>query len=169
MFILTACQGNKDKSYSGEIMLSSELFGSSSYYVQGYSFESEEFVSYPGTSPAPDILVENLREPGGDIVAAGFSSPGNSKAFLLHGSYNSAAEAESAYEAMEQADTLSTYTEITDTLYQNQVWLYHSITGHYAKILIRDISGATGLSGLPHFELLIRYRYQPDDTALLTE
>ena len=99
MFILTACQGNKDKSYSGEIMLSSELFGSSSYYVQGYSFESEEFVSYPGTSPAPDILVENLREPGGDIVAAGFSSPGNSKAFLLHGSYNSAAEAESAYES----------------------------------------------------------------------
>ncbi|MFZ5941446.1 MAG: hypothetical protein ACOYXB_12815 [Bacteroidota bacterium] len=169
LFLLPGCPSGPDQTHSGEIILSSELFGTLTWYVQGYRFETEEYVNYPGTSDVPDLLLENLRRPNGDIVATGFSSPGNLHAFLLKGTYASPSEAGSAYDALLAADTLSSYSDISDTLRVNQLWLFRSSEGRYAKILVEDITPAIGLSGTPHYEVLIRYRYQPDDSPALGE
>lgn len=169
LLLLTGCPSGPEPSHSGEITLSSELFGTVSWYVQGYRFETEEYLNYPGTGDVPDLLLENLRRPDGQIVATGFSSPGNLHAFLLKGTYASPSEAGSAYDALLSADTLSAYSDISDTLRENQLWLFRTSEGRYAKILVEDITSAIGLSGSPHYEVLIRYRYQPDDSPALGE
>jgi len=167
-FSLMACD-HSGGTYSDEILLSSELFGSATYYVRGYLFEEGEFINYPGTDGTPDILAENFRQADGSIVAAGFSSPGNSAAFLLKGTYNSESEATDVYTALTVADTVSTYQEITDTLRINQVWLFRTVNGHYAKMQIKDIAKVTGSNQTVHFEIQFQYRYQPEDSPLLGE
>jgi len=163
--LMTGC-GKSSNAYSGVVVLSSELFGSSTYYVKGFQFETGEFVSYPGTTELPDLVLDNFRSLDSEIIGAGLSSPGNNSAFLLKGTYTSEAGAKDAFEKLSTADTIASYTEISDTIKINQLWLFKSVSGHYAKILVNEVNTAIGLSGTIHYEVRISYVYQPLDTPL---
>jgi len=169
IFALPSCTGDKGGEYSSEVVLSSELLGSLTYYVNGFSFETGEFIPYPGSSGLPDLVVENYRNNEGEYIAAAFSSPGNNSAFLLKGEFNSSEAAKSAYEALLVADTVSYYMETSDTLRINQVWLFKSESGHYARMLINDIEKIYGTGGVAYFEITLTYRYQPEDSSDLAD
>ncbi|HKK62835.1 MAG TPA: hypothetical protein VJ951_09750 [Bacteroidales bacterium] len=158
---LQSCE-NEDFSISGQVLLSSE-YDFKNYTIEGFIFESQEFVPYSSTSDiVPDILVDQIRLVDGSLKA-GFTSPGNNNGFALVNSFDSFENSMDFYNDYTEADSAMSFSPSTDTLKLYQVWLFKSTDDHYAKIHVKEINTVQELEG-QYLNVLLDYYYQQDGT-----
>ncbi|MGC9341378.1 MAG: hypothetical protein ACP5E3_01615 [Bacteroidales bacterium] len=141
VFFLTACEKEDNTpDQKGEVTISSEIFGSTVYYVNGFSFEEEKYVPSlnPGGSVA-DVIPVNELEVTGEVFGMAFSAgPGNTYGFYKNFESSNLQEAENFYASYSQVET-GELSELTDTLEAGQVYTFKTYKENYVKFLIRDV------------------------------
>ena len=168
LFLLGGCEDQSGPDLEGEITLSSQLSGTESYYLFGYSFEDSEMYRYPRQGdPLPDIINEGILVIDGSEQRSlpGFNTPGRANGFALVGEFSSLNEAEEFFGNYRQVEDGLQYETVSDTVKLYQVWVQQTSLGHYAKMLIREIyQGETG-TGNPYNEVSLNYHYSNDGSA----
>ncbi len=165
LLCFSSCKEKEEEPrYSGEILLSSEILQSGQDYIfYGYSFQTGRISTYSLTSSVlPDLAVNHLELH--DSINVDLLSSNDEDAFYKNGTFATAEEAEAYF---------NNYTEVIATNFQpiayniknNQVWTVHTLSKHFAKIWIKDITVRTG-SQSDYAELRIRYQYQPDGSRI---
>ncbi|HDS06827.1 MAG TPA: hypothetical protein ENO05_04300 [Bacteroides sp.] len=152
---------------SGEIQLSSQLFGSESYYLFGFGYEQAEYYRYPYQGePVPDIINEAYRMiEGGEVkVLPGFNIPAQVNGFALVGEFTTLAEARSFYDDYKAVEQGLQFETVSDTVELFQVWIQQTSLGNYVKLLVKDINTLQGESGDLYSEVVMDYVYQSDGT-----
>lgn len=166
---LMGCDKQKGPEEKGEIRLSSETFGTTSYHLLGYHFEDSEFYRYPYQGDKlPDIINEGYRVlgDGGRVISLpGFNTPGRMNGFALVGEFASLEIARSFYEGYEQVEDGLQFETVSDTVKLYQVWLQQTSSGNYVKLLVKDILDREGDSGTQFNDVLLDYTYQPDGST----
>jgi len=156
---------------TGEINLSSQLFGSESYYIFGYSFEDSEMYKYSYTGytgdPVPDIINEGFLviEGSQQISLPGFNTAELVNGFALVGEFGSLDDARSFYEGYNQVEEGLQFETVSDTVDLNQVWVQQTSAGNYVKMLVKSIHNFEVESGKPYNEVTLEYTYQPDGST----
>jgi hypothetical protein len=141
ILLLSACEEKEDPpGKEGEVTISSEIFGSTVYYVNGYSFEEEKYVPSlnPGGSVA-DIIPVNELKVTGEVIGMAFSAgPGNSYGFYKNYESTDLQAAESFYNNYTRVE-ISDLSELTDTLRAGQVYSFQTYKENWVKFLVREI------------------------------
>ena len=167
--LIVGCDEQKGPEEKGEIRLSSESFGTTSYYLIGYHFEESEFYRYPTEGgQIPDIINEGYRvlgEGGGFITLPGFNTPAQMNGFALVGEFESLDGARSYYEAYEEVEDGLQFETISDTVRLFQVWVQKTSSDKYVKLLVKDIQDYEGNSGNLFNDVLLEFTYQSDGSA----
>jgi hypothetical protein len=174
--ILLLLSGGCDKlvgpDLTGEFKLSSQLFGSESYYLFGYSYEASEFYKYPHAGEAvPDIINEGfLVIEGTDLISRpGFNTPGRVNGFALVGEFSDLATARNYYEGYDEVDAGLQFETVSDTVELYQVWVQQTAAGNYVKLLVKDIKYYEAETGRAYNEVNLEYSYQPDGSTTFPE
>lgn len=168
LFVVIAwggCEGITGPDRTGSIDLSSELFGSDTYYLFGYSYEYGEYYRYPYQGePKPDIINEGyLVIDDGEVVhLPGFNTPGQMNGFALVGEYETLEEAKGFYDGLLAAERDLQFETVSDTVELYQVWVQRTSLGNYVKLLVKDISTLESESGTMYSVVNMDYTYQPD-------
>ena len=153
---------------SGEIRLSSEKFGSSSYHLLGYKYEDGEFYRYPYQGdPVPDIINEGylIIDGGGLTSLPGFNTPGQMNGFALVGEFENLDDARNYYKDYAEVEDGLQFETVSDTVELYQVWVQLTEIGNYAKLLIKDIKHLEGEGGSVYNDVILNYTYQPDGST----
>jgi hypothetical protein len=171
---LTSCELFRGPDRTGEMKLSSQLFGTDSYYLFGYHYEDGDYYRFPFQGdPVPDIINEGMRTlQGGELaVLPQFNSPsrGERVGFALIGEYKNLDEARSAYESYSAVGNDLQYETLSDTVELYQVWVQRTKDGNYAKILVKDVQFGEGESGSKYSEVIMDYTYQPNGSSTFPE
>jgi hypothetical protein len=162
------CDGVSGPERKGEFVLSSQFFGTDSYYQFGYSYEESEFYKYPYAGESlPDIINEGFRViEGGEVVSIpGFNTPGQVNGFALAGEFSSQEDAREFYIGYKQVEEGALFVTVSDTVKLHQVWLQHTSAGNYVKMLVKAISSLENESGNNYNEVTLEYTYQPDGST----
>ncbi len=168
MKIKGLCEKQSGPDMEGEIRLSSQLNGTESYYLFGYSFEEGEMYRYPGVAEGlPDIINEGIPVIGGTQQRSlpGFNTPGRVNGFALVGEFSSLIEAEVFFQDYQKVEDGLQYQVVSDTVKLYQVWVQQTSAGNYAKMLIREIHQSEGERGNPNNEVTLSYHYSNDGSA----
>lgn len=166
------CEVFRGPDRTGEFQLSSQLFGSDSYYLFGYKYEDSDFYRYPFRSePVPDIINEAFRVIQGVEVGLlpGFNTPSQVNGFALLGEFSSLEEADEFYRTYLTVQDDLQYETVSDTVELYQVWIQKTAENNYVKMLIRDIATMTGETGAMYNEVTIEYTYQPDGSRTFSD
>ena len=162
------CNGLFGPDRTGEIMLSSQLFGTDTYYLFGYSYEYSELYKYPFQGdPVPDIINEGwLIIDGGEVSSLpGFNTPGQVNGFSLLGEFGSLEGARGFYEDYSEVEAGLQFETVSDTVELYQVWLQQTSEGNYVKLLVKDIQFYEVESGRMYNEVSLEYTYQRDGSS----
>ena len=171
LLFLGGCDDLWGPDLTGEIKLSSQLFGSESYYIFGYSFEDSEMYKYSYTGhtgdPVPDIINDGFHviDGTGQVSLPGFNTPGRVNGFALVGEFGSLDETRSFYEGYGQVEDGLQFETVSDTVELHQVWVQQTSAGNYVKMLVKSISSFEVESGKPYNEVTLEYTYQPDGST----
>lgn len=173
IFILlgSACEEkNSPPSPSGEVTVSSEIFGSTVYYVNGYSFEEEKFVpSLNSGSSVPDIIPVNELNVDGDVIGMVFSAgPNNGDGFYINFESSDIGEAENFYNQYSSVE-FDQFSPLTDTLRAGQVYTFKTYKGNYVKFLIEGVRMMTQSVNSDYVEADIKYFIQRDGATEFQE
>lgn len=165
--MLAGCDKNKGPDYSGEIQLSSQLFGVENYYLVGYSFAESEYYKYPSYGEErflPEILNEGFLviDGGKQVSLPGFNAPGQGHGFALVGEFDSRAEAFAFFDSYGEVEDGLTFEAVSDTVKLHQVWVQVTGKGNYVKMIITTIQHMDPESGKPYNEVNLEYIYAPD-------
>jgi hypothetical protein len=173
VFMTSSCKkDNPDPSSTGEITLSSKTYGTQTYYLEGYSFENQEF--YPRTTSGTeiDIYLNELLNTKGELNGVQFttstiaeSTPG----YYLNAGFESLTEAEEYYNNYVEAFPYGPeYVTLTDTLKAFQVYTFKTWKLNYVKFFIKDIRVfKKGELADYYMEVDIKYFIQRDGTINL--
>lgn len=141
VFLVSACEEKENPpGQVGEVTISSEIFGSTVYYVNGYSFEEEKYVPSlnPGGSVA-DIIPVNELKVTGEVIGMAFSAgPGNSYGFYKNFESSDLQSAEEFYNNYTQVET-NGLSQLTDTIEAGQVYTFQTYKENWVKFLVRDV------------------------------
>jgi len=165
---LAGCEALTGPKRTGEISLSSELFGSDNYYIYGYSYETSDYYRYPYQGELiPDIINEAFRVIEGSevVLLPGFNSPAQMNGFALVGEFESQEEARNFYKDYTSVENDLQFETVSDTVEQFQVWIQLTEQGNYAKLLVRSIENLQGESGNMYNQVSMDYTYQPNGSA----
>jgi hypothetical protein len=166
VLVFSACAKEKETPVSGSITLSSELVLSGQYITRGFSFSEASFLNFPGTAPARvDLLAFSTRDLAGNIQGAGLVSPSNEDtAFWLAASFDKLTEAKVFFD---QLDTIPVahFLPFVGELHPNEIWVIHTGTGKFAKILIRDVRVIDDPEG-DYAEIDLSWAFQPNGTRI---
>lgn len=168
LFFVSACEDTTGPDKQGEITLSSQLFGTESYYLFGYNFEESDMFKYPIKDEAiPDIINEGFPVMGDakESSLPGFNAPAGGNGFALVGQFSSPDEAEIFYRDYKQVEEGLQFEIISDTVRLNQVWIQQTVAGNYAKMLVREIYLGEGSTGSPYSEVRLEFKYSNDGSA----
>ena len=171
LLFLGACEGLLGPDLSGEIKLSSQLFGSESYYIFGYSYEDGEMYKYSYTGftgdPVPDIINEGFLviEGSKQISLPGFNTPALVNGFALVGEFESLGDARNFYEGYGQVEEGLQFETVSDTVELYQVWVHQTSAGNYVKMVVTNILDFEVESGRPYNEVTLEYVYSPDGST----
>jgi len=170
LLLTFGCEKNTGPDKNGEIILSSQLFGTESYYLFGYNFEESDMFKYNYLSPGeiiPDIINEGFPVIGGEeeLSLPGFNTPAGGEGFALLGEFSSMSEAESFYRDYKQVEEGLRFEVLSDTVRLYQVWIQQTAAGNYAKMLIREINLGEGGSGSPYSEVTLEFNYSNDGSG----
>jgi len=171
-FLLSACSGLGKPDMKGEINLSSQLFGTESYYLFGFSYEKGELSKYPFTDETiPDIINEGFQVIEGSSARAlpGFNTPGGINGFALAGSFESQEEARTFFDSYDQVEDGLQFVVLSDSVKEHQVWVQQTSIGNYAKLLVKEVSSFPVESGRPYSEVVLDYVYQSDGSTAFPE
>jgi hypothetical protein len=170
IFLFFSCEeNNSGPSESGDITISSEFFGTTVYYVNGYSFEEEKYVPTinPGGSVA-DIIPENVLLISGDVVGMIFSADVDGSGFYKNFESSNLTEAEDYFNNYLQVET-DGLSSLSDTLKAGQVYTFLTYKDNYVKILIEEVRKMSGSLLSDYFEADIKYYIQRDGSAEFDE
>ena len=165
---VTGCEGLFGPDKSGEIHLSSQLFGTDSYYLFGYSYEKGDFYKYPYQGePVPDIINEAFRviKNGDIILLPGFNTPGQMNGFALAGEFETLEDASAYYEGYNMIGEGLQFETVSDTVELYQVWIQKTSADNYVKLLIKDIQNFEDETGAIFNEVTMDFTYQPDGSS----
>ncbi len=163
-----ACDGLKGPDKTGEIRLSSQLFGTESYYLFGYSYDDGESYKYPYRGePVPDIINEGFLviEGGGLVSLPGFNTPEFVNGFALAGEFESLEGARGFYKNYREVENDLQFETVSDTVELYQVWVQKTADDNYVKLLIKEIQTYEAESGKMYNEVTLEYTYQPDGST----
>jgi len=163
--ILNGCEGLSGPDTSGEITLSSQLHGTESYYLFGYSYDKGEMYKFPSPDePIPDIINEGFLviEGSEQLSLPGFNTPGQKNGFVLVGEFNTLNEASEFFNGYSRVEDGLQFETLSDTVELHQVWVQQTSAGHYVKMVIEDIHHVENESGKPYNEVSLKYKYAPD-------
>jgi hypothetical protein len=162
------CEGLTGPDKTGKIELSSQLFGSDSYYLFGYGYEQGDYYRYPFQGePLPDIINEAFRVIDGTEVALlpGFNTPGQMNGFALVGKFGTLEDARQYYNGYLKVEDNLQFETVSDTVELYQVWIQQTVVGNYVKLLIKDIQTYEGENGSIYNEVSMDYTYQPSGST----
>lgn len=171
ILICYACEEeNNEPKAKGEVTLSSEILGTSLYYVNAYSFEEEKYVSSMNSdSDIPDIIPQNIIKPDQEIVGMVLSpGPGNSYGFYKNFESENLSEAEDFYLNYLEVD-IENFTTLSDTLKAGQVFTFRTHKDNFVKFLVKEVRMYPGLYPEGYVEADIRYNIQRDGSAVFDQ
>ena len=166
------CEAFRGPDKSGEIILSSQLFGAESYYLFGFSYENGEQYRYPYSGETvPDIINEGyLVIQGSEQVSLpGFNTPGQMHGFALLGEFGNLEDAREFYAAYEEVEEGLQFETVSDTVELFQVWAQKTSAGNYVKMVVTEITDYKVETGRPYNEVNLEYTYQPDGSTRFTK
>lgn len=163
-----ACDRLTGPDKTGEICLSSQLFGTESYYLFGYSYDDGELYKYPFQGdPVPDIINEGFLviEGGEEVSLPGFNTPEFVNGFALAGEFESLEDARGFYENYREVENDLQFETVSDTVELFQVWVQKTADGNYVKLLVKEIQTYEPESGKMYNEVTLEFTYQPDGST----
>lgn len=171
---MSSCELFRGPDRTGEMQLSSQLFGTDSYYLFGFHYEDGEYYRFPFQGdPKPDIINEGMRIlQGGEVaVLPQFHSPntGQKVGFALIGEYGNLDQARSAYDEYATVGNDLQFEAVSDTVELYQVWVQRTGDGNYVKLLVKDILFGESETGNKYSEVVMEYTYQPDGSSTFPE
>jgi len=172
---MTSCELFRGPDRTGEIQLSSELFGTDSYYLFGYHYEDGEFYRFKiphdpfQGDPVPDIINEPVRtlQNGEVVVLPQFTSPnkGEKVGLALIGKFQSLEDARNFYNDYNTVANDLQYEIESEIVEPYQVWIQRTGAGNYAKLLIKDILYDQGETGNKFSIVVMEFTYQPNGSS----
>jgi len=165
LILLCGCKEEAGPDRTGEITLSSQLYGTESYYLNGFSYESGEMYRYPSQDdPLPDIINEGFPVIEGSVERSlpGFNTPARVNGFALVGEFPTWEDARFFYNGYSKVEEDLRYETVSDTVKLYQVWVQQTSAGKFAKMIIRDIQYFEPSMGAPYNEVILEYDYSPD-------
>ena len=167
---MNSCELFRGPDRSGEIQLSSQLYGTDTYYLFGYHYEDGEEYRFPFQGdPKPDIINEGMRvlQNGEVAVLPRFTSPnkGEGVGLALIGAYQTLDEARTAYNSYDAVGNDLQYEIESGTVELYQVWIQRTGDGNYAKLLVKDILFDEGESGNKFSIVVMDFTYQPNGSS----
>jgi hypothetical protein len=165
IFFTLSCSKNEDTGLrkSGEITLSTRLyFNNQTYYSKAYSFSKGDFVNFPGEKA--DLVATAKTDAQGVKTGVSMNSDQlNLEPFIILGTFASTSEAQTFFDQYKVADDTA-WVDFVKTLQAGQVILYRSYSGHYAKLLIENITIPDADPTTGYVEVKLKFVYQPKDT-----
>lgn len=165
LLLIVGCEKDAEPDLSGIITLSSQLHGTESYYLYGFSFEEVEMYRYPHQDdPLPDIINEGylVIDGGEQISLPGFNTPGQLNGFALVGEFSSWDDAYEFYNNYDKVEDGLHYETVSDVVELHQVWVQQTAAGNYVRMVVKDIQLFESETGAPHNEVSLEYTYAPD-------
>ena len=171
---MVSCEVFRGPDRNGTIELSSQLFGTDSYYLFGFQFENAEYYRYGPSQrdPLPDIINDGIRILQGQEVAVlpQFTiPPGNTVpdkiGFAKIGEFGNLEDARSFYESYGSVGNDLQFELYSDTVELYQVYVQKTLAGNFAKMLVTDIRFEQGESGFKYNVVVMDYTYQPNGSA----
>lgn len=160
----TGCEKASGPDLGGEITLSSQLHGTESYYLYGYTYESGEKNRYPSQEDAiPDIINEGYPVIDGSeqISLPGFNTPSRVNGFAMVGEFSTLEDADVFFRDYEVVEEGLQFEIVSDTVELYQVWVQQTSAGNFVKILIKEIRNDETETGSPYSEVTLEYVYSP--------
>jgi hypothetical protein len=163
---MVGCETESGPDLKGEILLSSQTFGSDGFYILGYSYEGGEFYRFPfAGETVPDIINEGFRDVSGGVPIPGFNTPGRINGFALAEGFLTAEEALEYYNNYTEVEDGLSFQVVSDTVKLHQIWIQKTAEGNYVKLLVTDIRRFGGDGGSMNNEVTLKFTYQPDGSA----
>lgn len=161
--LLSGCTKKEPTRTSGTDTIDNTTYYGTTYYTYGFLFSAAKLVKvYP--SPGPDIaLYVNI-----DNVTPRLTLQSNNlnPSFSKVGDYPDAASAQSAFDNLKTVASTD-WVDMADPILDNQVWIYKSGTGNYAKI--RIVSTINEMrSSIAYGECTFQWVYQADGSSTFT-
>lgn len=174
---MSSCEVFRGPDRTGEIRLSSQLFGANTYYLFGYHFEDAEYYKFDDLGsqrdPVPDIINEPLRILRGGAVAVlpQFKSPttGEKTGFAKIGEFGNLEEARNKYDSYGSVENDLQFETDSDTVELYQVYVQKTAAGNFVKMVVTDILFMETESGSKYTEVLMDYTYQPNGSSTFKE
>ena len=166
--LMGGCEKQTVPSPGGNITLSSQLLGTESYYLYGFSFEKGEMYRYPHQGdPLPDIINEAYLVIDGaeQISLPGFNTPGQINGFALVGEFQTLDDANAFFRDYSMVQEGLVFETLSDTVELYQVWVQQTAAGKFVKMVIRDIAQFESENGDPYNEVTLEYSYASDGST----
>jgi hypothetical protein len=159
--VLTGCKKNDNPKTAGSITIDNLLYGSGPYYAMGFSVTTGLKVS-TSSSPLDVITIMADNDVNNNVRKIYFSTLNFTTSFSLYGQYADATAASQAFRDL-RSFTEPIWVAIGDLLKPNQIWLYRTSNGKYAKIRIISTVGEKR-DNKAYAECAFEWVYQPDGT-----
>jgi hypothetical protein len=146
LLLLTGCSKEDEDRRSGIDTIESTLYGGAGgYYALGFSFDQGKSIPTNG-DPRPDISVLPITNAEGDVTGAYLDTPILVAPFAFKGEFDSGAEASAFFDNLAVA-TSSTWMLSANPVKENQVWVFRSTGGNYAKFRVIELQGENRITG----------------------
>jgi hypothetical protein len=156
VLVLTGCKKNSGPALSGTVTIDNTLSGTGPYWAMGFSFPLAKKVS---TLNSPvDVITINAF--AGNFDRSYFDAQSFESPFSLFGSYSDATAASLAFKNL-TSFSITQWNAIGDAVKPNQIWLFQTSTGTYAKFRIISTVGEMR-NGIPFVSCTFEWVYQPD-------
>lgn len=166
----SSCSKETDAETYGDITLSSKFYGTTLYYVYGFSFELNESVpSINSGGKLYDIIPENVMEPGGNVIGVQLGTePGNQNGILLNNSFENLSEAQNYF--MNYTNAIDgPWQNLSDTISAFQVYTFKSYLNNFVKFYVKDVRIIDGNVDPDYVEVDIHYYIQADGSPVFSE
>ena len=161
LWVAVSCNKEKNPGNSGEITLTSELYGTGPYYAMGYNFALGKMVKTLD-HPGPDITILAESSPDNTVVKSAYLSSDNlNNSFSLTASFNNLGEAENFFNNYGEVIDSSGYQGIAADIQPYQIWTFRTSDSKYVKMLIKSVKKEIR-DDFPYAETTLQYVYQPD-------
>jgi hypothetical protein len=163
LVFLSGCKKDDKPEYSGTITIDNILYGTGPYYAQGFSVPTGRLVSTLN-NPLDVITINEDHDVNFVVRKLYFSTSSYKNSFALFGKYNSEGEAIQVFNEL-TSFTDQTWSELADSVEANQIWLYKTSSGNYAKIRVAGTyTEKRDNMVFPYAECTFQWVYQPDGT-----
>ena len=157
--LLGGCKKDNSPRLSGSDTINNTLSKDPPYYVMGFSFPAAKKIS---TLNSPlDVFTINAYP--GNFDKTYFDAQNFENAFARYGTYADGAAAELAFNNLTSFN-VTLWKATGDSVKNNQIWLFKTSNGTFAKFLITGSVGEIRNSRA-YVECTFEWVYQPDGTT----